>query len=93
MRSSRASLFLMELMISILFFSLSSAVCIQLFVKAHAINETTEDISKATLIAQDICEYFHYANGKLTAKWCKMKGGAFSFLENEDDGTVELKWH
>lgn len=63
MRSSRASLFLMELMISILFFSLSSAVCIQLFVKAHAINEATKDISKATLIAQDICEYFHYANG------------------------------
>lgn len=63
MRNSRASLFLMELMISILFFSLSSAVCIQLFVKAHTINETTEDKSKATLIAQDICEYFHHSNG------------------------------
>ena len=59
MRNSRASLFLMELMISILFFSLSSAVCIQLFVKAHTINETTEYKSSATLIAQDISEYFH----------------------------------
>ena len=63
MRNSRASLFLMELMISILFFSLSSAVCIQLFVKAHTINGTTEDKSNATLIAQDISEYFHHANG------------------------------
>ena len=63
MRNSRASLFLMELMISIMFFAISGAVCIQLFVKAHTINEVTEDKSKATLIAQDICEYFHYTGG------------------------------
>lgn len=63
MRNSRASLFLMELMISILFFSLSSAVCIQLFVKAYTINEATENKSNATLIAQDISEYFHHASG------------------------------
>ena len=31
--------------------------------KAHTINETTEDKSKATLIAQDLCEYFHYCDG------------------------------
>lgn len=66
MRNSRASLFLMELMISILFFSLSSAVCIQLFVKAHTINQATEDKSNAILIAQDISEYFHYTNGNKT---------------------------
>lgn len=63
MRNSRASLFLMELMISILFFSLSSAVCIQLFVKAHTINADTEDTSNATLIAQDISELFHHTDG------------------------------
>lgn len=63
MRNSRASLFLMELMISILFFSLSSAVCIQLFVKAHTINTDTENKSNATLIAQDISELFHHVNG------------------------------
>ena len=63
MRNSRASLFLMELMISILFFAISGAVCIQLFVKAHTINEETAAKSKATLIAQDICEYYHYTNG------------------------------
>lgn len=63
MRNSRASLFLMELMISILFFSLSSAVCIQLFVKAHTINADTEDKSNATLIAQDISELFHHTKG------------------------------
>lgn len=63
MRNSRASLFLMELMISIMFFAISGVVCIQLFVKAHTINEVTEDKSNAILIAQDICEYYHYTNG------------------------------
>ena len=63
MRNSRASLFLMELMISIMFFAISGAVCIQLFVKAHTINEESAAMSKATLIAQDICEYYHYSDG------------------------------
>lgn len=53
-------------MISILFFSLSSAVCIQLFVKAHTINQATEDKSNAILIAQDICELFHHSDGDKT---------------------------
>ena len=35
MNRSKTSLFLMELIIAILFFSLSCAVCIQLFFKAH----------------------------------------------------------
>ena len=38
-------------------------MCIQLFVKAHTINGSTEDKSNATLIAQDISEYFHHAGG------------------------------
>lgn len=63
MRNSSTSLFLMELMISILFFAISGAVCIQLFVKAHTINELSQDKSKAVLIAQDICEYFHHSDG------------------------------
>lgn len=64
MRNSRASLFLMEIMISVLFFSISSAVCIQLFVKAHTINIHTENLAKATIIAQNLSEY--YLNGDTT---------------------------
>lgn len=39
--SSRSGLFLLELIISILFFSMASAVCIRLFVQAHVIIVTT----------------------------------------------------
>lgn len=62
MRHSKASLFLMEIMISILFFSITAAVCIQLFVKAHTINVSTENLSKATYIAQDLSEYYLSGN-------------------------------
>ena len=39
--AKRSSLFLLELMIAILFFCLTSAVCVQIFVKAHT-RETQE---------------------------------------------------
>ena len=38
---SKSALFLMELMITTLFFALASTVCVQLFVKAHQINRET----------------------------------------------------
>ena len=46
-----------------MFFALSGAVCAQLFVKAHTINELTENKSNAVMIAHDICEYYHHYNG------------------------------
>ena len=36
--AKRSSLFLLELIIAILFFSLTSAVCVQIFVRAHLIS-------------------------------------------------------
>lgn len=96
MRNSRASLFLMELMISILFFSLSSAVCIQLFVKAHTINTDTENKSNATLIAQDISELFHHVDGdqeQLLSYYSKYESSAneikLYFTENNNSCAKE----
>lgn len=39
MKHSKSGLFLMELIVAFLFFSLASAICVQLFVKADTINE------------------------------------------------------
>lgn len=41
----RSSLFLLELMIAILFFCLASAVCVQIFVKAHTISRETQELN------------------------------------------------
>ena len=43
----RSSLFLLELMIAILFFCLASAVCVQIFVKAHMISRETHELNTA----------------------------------------------
>ncbi len=65
MHNSKASLFLMELMVVILFFSISSAVYVQLFMKGHQINNTTQDLSTANIIAQNISECFLSCDGSM----------------------------
>ena len=51
-KSSRSALFLMELIFSILFFALASAVCVQLFVKAHLLSVGTQELNHALTSAQ-----------------------------------------
>ena len=45
--AKRSSLFLLELIIAILFFSLTSAVCVQIFVRAHLISRQTQELNMA----------------------------------------------
>ncbi|MBQ7841075.1 MAG: hypothetical protein IJ390_11425 [Lachnospiraceae bacterium] len=51
---SRTSLFLMELMLSILLFSLCSAVCVKLFVGAWQTEKKAQALTKAALITDSI---------------------------------------
>ena len=78
--TSKSSLFLMELIISILFFSLSSAVCIQLFVKAHNLDLETTTQNHGVLCAQNIAEEFLGVDGDSTAL-----GDLFSYEETASD--------
>lgn len=59
MKSSKSALFLMELIISILFFALASTVCIQLFAKSHTLGQTTKEDSHALVICQNYAELFN----------------------------------
>ena len=56
--TSKSALFLMELIIAIFFFSLASAVCIQLFVKAHLMGTSNTNKNHALLWAQNIAETY-----------------------------------
>lgn len=58
MRTSKTSLFLMELIISILFFAISSAVCIQLFTKSHLLDEKTKMENMAIVKCENYCEMY-----------------------------------
>lgn len=52
----RSSLFLLELMIAILLFSLSAAICIQIFVKSHTIEKKSTELNQAVFAASSIAE-------------------------------------
>lgn len=53
---SRSSIFLMEMIISVLLFSLSTAVCAKLFVNTHLRNEKTRELNHAVTTTQTIIE-------------------------------------
>lgn len=55
-RAKSSSLFLMELILAILFFSITSAVCIQFFVKSHLLSKESKALSQAVTECSNIAE-------------------------------------
>ena len=55
----------MELILSILFFALTAAVCLQLFVKAHLLSQDTINLNHAVTEAQNFAEVFLAGDGSL----------------------------
>lgn len=60
---SKSSLFLMELIIAILFFSIASAVCIRLFASAHLESQQSAQLNRAVFCAQSAADALSAANG------------------------------
>ena len=59
----KSSLFLMELIIAIAFFTIASAVCMQLFVKSHLLGNETRELNAAVNLATSAAESFRQCNG------------------------------
>lgn len=51
-----SSLFLMELILAILVFSMASTVCIQLFVKAHVVTQKSIALNQSVIHCQNMAE-------------------------------------
>jgi len=60
MHKSKAALFLMELLIVLLFFSVACAVCLQLFFHAHKTNRESSDLSNANILFTNAAEDFYH---------------------------------
>lgn len=60
---SRSNLFLMELIITILFFALASALCMQFFVKAKELSLASEAKNHALILAKSTASDFTRAAG------------------------------
>ena len=63
--NTRSSLFLIELIIAILFFSLGAAVCVQAFVKAHTVTAQARDLSFASSTVSSAASAVKYTDGSL----------------------------
>lgn len=59
MNHSRSGLFLMEFTIAILFFALSSVVCIQLYVQSHQISRQATEQTNSCMWSENIAELFY----------------------------------
>ena len=65
LNNTRSSLFLIELIIAILFFSLGSAVCVQAFAKAHTVSMDARDLSFASSTVSSAASVVKYTDGEL----------------------------
>ena len=93
MNHSKSGLFLMELIISILFFSLASAVCIRLFAHAHIISKETVNQNNAITYAQNLAESWYASDGSTKIMHTQLTDSLLS----EDDMSIFLifdkEWH
>lgn len=62
-RARSSSLFLMELILAILFFSVASAVCVQFFVKSHLLSKQANAINYAVNECSSVAEILSTAEG------------------------------
>ncbi len=83
MKRSRTSILLIEIMIAILFLSISIAVCVQLFVAAHLKGEESNDRNTAVFQAQTIADTFNALDGNINEL-----AAIFEFQEESDDYTA-----
>lgn len=63
----KSTLFLLELILGIFIFSIASAICIQLFVKAHTISKDTTALNAALVQTQNAAAVLDSSNGSMEA--------------------------
>lgn len=57
-RPRSSSLFLMELILGILFFTIASAICVQIFVKSHVMSQESQALNQAVTLCTNAAEIF-----------------------------------
>lgn len=86
MKHSKSALFLMELIISILFFSVASTVCIQLFAKSHLLSKQTVNENHAIIHAQNLAECYLATEGDIE----QLKSIFTAAMQDSSENTITL---
>ena len=94
--NSRSSLFLIELIIAILFFSLVSAVCLRAFARSHILTENARDLNAALMHVESTAELLRAgesveAQTFYSSSWdtCEEKKDAYMITVKEKDASDE----
>lgn len=91
MKVSKSGLFLFELIVVILLFTVSSAVCINIFAKSYSFSNQSESLTKSSLKAETAAEVFKETNGDVDAitKALKADNDTYDVIMTEQDGLPE----
>lgn len=65
--ASKSSLFLMEMVIALLFFSICSAICIRVFAVASQDTSYSRNLSRASSLCQSAAEVYKSCRGDITS--------------------------
>ena len=96
--ASRSGMLLLELMMAILIFSLSAAVCIQVFVKAHDLSGRAEDLAQAVNSCGSAAEILRTADSSregldLLEQMCTQTQREESLFRGRlEDAALEISW-
>lgn len=88
--SKSPSVFLIELMISILFLSLCSAVCVRLFVQARQLSRQSSRQTQAVTVCQNLAEIFEAAAEQATADQDGLDRAAGQLMDFFPDAAVRV---
>lgn len=81
-RARPSSLFLMEIIFSILFFALASSVCVQIFAKAHTMSQDARNLNFAVIECSSAAEMLAESDSKADA--VQLISGYYSHAETEN---------
>lgn len=84
---SKSSLFLMELIIVLMFFSLCAATCMQIFANAKVKTDYSRDLTNAAFTAESAAEVYKACGGDLEETASKLGGTA------DSDGRLVLYYN
>ena len=85
---SKTSLFLIELILMLLFFALSAAICMRVFAFAQSTSDYSRNLSIATTRAQSAAECFKAADGDMSRVASLLSGKAMPEGSRFDDGVT-----
>ncbi len=88
-RPRSSSLFLMELILAILFFSVASAVCVQIFVRSHVMSRQSEVLNHAVTVCTNTAETFAASEELLLGTTETYYDEAFTVCDKADAAYVQ----